>query len=470
MNHKKLLALFTILLLLVGLVVTCTKKPNEPVNDNPFDPKYNAGGDDIPPIIRLNVQPDSGITNETLFTFDASGSYENDLKSLELLYRWDIGNDGNFENNWSKEAIFSDTFKTGGGNKPIKLEIMGLKRLISDTVFSVFVNTRPVAQFTFSHDSANPQIIHFDASASYDYEDGSNLEYRWDFDNDGAFETRWLTLDTISYVFKHIGIYQTRLIVRDKKQLISQKTSEITVQLFIDMIFVQGGTFQMGDTWGDGDSDEKPVHTVTLNSFYIGKYEVTQAQYREIMENNPSYFKGDNRPVERISWYDAVRFCNKLSESEELEPCYIINGSKVTCDFTKNGYRLPTEAEWEYAARGGSLSHGYKYSGNNNVEDVAWYNNNSGGYTHEVGTKQANELGIYDMSGNVWEWCWDWYAQDYYNNSPQYNPKGPNSGSHRVIRGGKWNDEFKNVRNANRGNGAPSVSYGGVGFRVVRSY
>ena len=225
----------------------------------------------------------------------------------------------------------------------------------------------------------------------------------------------------------------------------------------------------MGDTWGDGFSDENPVHTVTVNSFYIGKYEVTQAQYQEIMGSNPSYYKGNNRPVEHVSWYDAVQFCNKLSAREGLEPCYTINGTDVTCDFTKNGYRLPTEAEWEYAARGGNQSQGYKYSGSNNPDEVAWYYDNSGSQTHDVVTKQANELGIYDMSGNVWEWCWDWYASDYYSNILQDNPKGPDGGSGRVDRGGGWDGNARHARVAERGSGIPSFSGSGLGFRLLRT-
>jgi formylglycine-generating enzyme required for sulfatase activity len=234
-----------------------------------------------------------------------------------------------------------------------------------------------------------------------------------------------------------------------------------------NMVFVQGGTFQMGSN--DGDSDEKPIHTVTVSDFYIGKYEVTQKEWKEIMGNNPSYRKGDNLPVEQVSWYDAVEFCNKKSEKEGLQKCYSGSGTGITCDFTKNGYRLPTEAEWEYAVRGGDKSRGYKYSGSNNIADVAWYNNNSGFETHQVGSKQANELGIYDMSGNVWEWCWDWYDANYYSKSPSNNPQGPSSGSYRVLRGGGWRNYAGLCRVAYRYNDDPDGSGSRMGFRVARS-
>ena len=215
-----------------------------------------------------------------------------------------------------------------------------------------------------------------------------------------------------------------------------------------EMVFVQGGSFQMGSNESD---DEKPVHTVTVGDFYMGKYEVTQKQWRQIMGNDPPelYFKGcDQCPVEGVSWKDVQEFVQKLNQK------------------TGKNYRLPTEAEWEYAAKGGNQSHGYTYSGSNTVGDVAWYEGNSGSKTHPVGQKQSNELGIYDMSGNVWEWCSDWYGSDYYKNSPATNPKGPASGSNRVFRGGGWYDFAQGCRAAYRSNYAPDGRYD-LGFRLV---
>jgi|GEM_PF-3390432 len=171
--------------------------------------------------------------------------------------------------------------------------------------------------------------------------------------------------------------------------------------LSLPMILVQGGTFQMGSI--SGDSDEKPVHSVTVGSFYMGTYEITQGIYEQVMGRNPSKFKGARLPVEQVSWYDAVAFANALSRRDGLQEVYTINGESVSCDWGKRGYRLPTEAEWEYAARGGSKSQGYMYSGSNMVGDVAWYWDNSGSKTHDTGSKNANELGLYDMSGNVRE-------------------------------------------------------------------
>ncbi|MCI6578134.1 MAG: formylglycine-generating enzyme family protein [Bacteroidales bacterium] len=188
-----------------------------------------------------------------------------------------------------------------------------------------------------------------------------------------------------------------------------------------EMVRVEGGTFRMGATSEQGSDaygDEKPVHSVTLSSYYIGKTEVTQALWQAVMGSNPSNFKGADLPVECVSWNDCQEFIQKLNS------------------LTGRNFRLPTEAEWEFACRGGNKSNGYKYSGSNNLGSVAWYDGNSGDKTHPVGTKAPNELGIYDMSGNVWEWCGDWYAN--YTSNSQTNPKGPQSGSYRVRRGGSW--------------------------------
>ncbi len=220
----------------------------------------------------------------------------------------------------------------------------------------------------------------------------------------------------------------------------------------IEMVWVSGGTFTMGATSEQGSDafdSEKPAHSVTLSGYYIGKYEVTQAQWKAVMGNNPSYFKGDNLPVEQVSWNDVQEFIRKLNQQ------------------TGKSYRLPTEAEWEYAARGGSNSRGYKYSGSNNIGSVAWYDGNSGNTTHAVGTKSPNELGIYDMSGNVYEWCQDWYGSSYYSNSPQRNPQGPASGSDRVCRGGSWIYSARGFRVSFRDYYSPVIRSYDLGFRLV---
>ena len=220
----------------------------------------------------------------------------------------------------------------------------------------------------------------------------------------------------------------------------------------IDMVRVEAGTFTMGATaeMEEPWDYEKPAHQVTLtNDYYIGKYEVTQALWHTVMGKNPSDFKGDNLPVEKVSWKDCQKFLSKLNR------------------ITGKTFRLPTEAEWEYAARGGNKSRGYQYSGSNNLSDVAWYTANSGSKTHAVGTKQPNELGIYDMTGNVWEWCQDWYGK--YSSSSQVNPTGANSGSGRVRRGGSWSSNARGCRSSYRASRTPDYRYGNLGLRLVLS-
>ena len=220
----------------------------------------------------------------------------------------------------------------------------------------------------------------------------------------------------------------------------------------IDMVRVEAGTFTMGATYEMKKpwEDEKPTHQVTLtNDYYIGKYEVTQALWQAVMGNNPSEFKGDNLPVEQVSWDDCQEFISQLNR------------------ITGKTFRLPTEAEWEYAARGGKKSRGYQYSGSNNHSDVAWYEDNSDNKTHAVGTKLPNELGIYDMSGNVLELCQDWYGA--YSNSSLVNPTGANSGSNRVSRGGCWYSYAWGCRSSYRYGFASGSRDYCLGLRLVLS-
>ena len=217
----------------------------------------------------------------------------------------------------------------------------------------------------------------------------------------------------------------------------------------IKMIKVEGGTFTMGATpeqGNDAGRNEKPAHQVTLSSFMIGQTEVTQELWQAVMGGNPSHFKGAKLPVECVSWNDCQEFIKKLNQ------------------LTGKRFRLPTEAEWEYAARGGAKSKGYKYSGSDNLDDV-WYGDNSGGKTHAAGTKRPNELGLYDMSGNVGEWCQDRYGD--YSSSAQTNPQGPTSGSYRVSRGSCWYSHARDCRVASRGMSSAGDRLYGLGFRLA---
>ena len=237
------------------------------------------------------------------------------------------------------------------------------------------------------------------------------------------------------------------------------KTTTFTVNgVSFKMVAVEGGTFTMGATaeqGSDAHDSEKPAHQVTLSSYSIGQTEVTQELWQAVMGSNPSSFTGDlQRPVEYVSWNVCQTFISKLNQ------------------MTGQHFRLPTEAEWEYAARGGNRSQGYKYAGSNTVGDVAWYYDNSCALgssnpdygTHPVATKAPNELGLYDMSGNVYEWCQDWYGS--YSSDAQTNPTGPASGSFRVDRGGGWNFDARLCRVSCRGD-APSGAYFNFGLRLA---
>ena len=256
-----------------------------------------------------------------------------------------------------------------------------------------------------------------------------------------------------------------------------QRVKDLTPQAAAKMVLVKGGNFTMGDLLGEGDTDEKPLHSVTVSDFYLGKYELTvreylafanetKSRYPEWLEAGSQYnintgtddhykklgtaLREENNPIVGISWDDAVAYCAWLSAR---------NGGQ---------YRLPTEAEWEYAARGGQQSKGYTYSGSNTLDEVGWYSSNAGGKTHAVGGRKANELGLFDMSGNVWEWCGDWYGT--YPAGAQTNPTGPAKGDYRVYRGGGWHNDPRGCRAANRSDDPPTNRAYYLGFRLARSF
>ena len=222
------------------------------------------------------------------------------------------------------------------------------------------------------------------------------------------------------------------------------------------MVPVDGGTFMMGATAEQEKpyNDEKPAHQVTLSSYYIGRTEVTQELWEAVMGSNPSYWKDDRLPVEQVSWNDCQEFISKLN----IQLASQLDGRK---------FRLPTEAEWEFAARGGNKRMGYLYVGSNTIGDVAWYGDNSDSMTHPVASKQSNELGTYDMNGNVWEWCSD--GKGAYSGEPQINPTGPESNTSRVCRGGDWNSNVTSCRMSYRNNNDPTMRHGGIGLRLALS-
>lgn len=246
----------------------------------------------------------------------------------------------------------------------------------------------------------------------------------------------------------------------------------------LEMVKVEGGTFMMGskDDNKIAENDEQKQHEVTVNTFEINKLEVSVWEWKDYckktkkaLPQKPVWGWNDNYPVTNVTWFDAVNYCNWLSKQDGFKPAYKVIGPNVACDFTANGYRLPTEAEWEYAAKGGTKTKNTLLAGSSITEDIAWFVKNSGRRPHAVGTKLPNELGIHDMSGNVWEWCWDWYNQEYYKIEDGKNPKGPIRGEKKTVRGGSWDSQENYLRTANRISTSPDKTNEFYGFRLART-
>ena len=256
--------------------------------------------------------------------------------------------------------------------------------------------------------------------------------------------------------------------------VIPEKAKVVTTKSGIEMVAIPAGSFEMGCK--HGRDDEKPVHKVWVDSFLMDKTEVTQAEYEKLGQieafPNPSHFKGANLPVEQVTWPMAAKFCNARSRLEGLTPCY--NEDTAECDFNADGYRLPTEAEWEYACRAGTDAD-YSFGGDaRKLGDYAWFSDNAAKKTHPVGQKKANPWGLLDMHGNVAEWCQDVYDKDYYKASSDKNPRGPADGTEYVLRGGSWKSAADAARSAYRLGETPGFSDAclardAIGFRCVRN-
>ncbi len=249
-----------------------------------------------------------------------------------------------------------------------------------------------------------------------------------------------------------------------------------------DMVDVEGGEFYMGNI-NSGEADESPEHKITLSDFSVAKKEVTFDEY-DLFCKNTSYplpddggFGRGQHPVMNVSWMGAVLYCNWLSKKHRFDKYYLIESDSsgtvqfkgINTEGEGNGYRLPTEAEWEYMATGGAESEGYAYAGSNVLQEVAWYAETTDARPHEVGTAKANELGIFDLNGNAWEWCYDYYGNNYYGKSPEENPTGPEEGDSRVYRGGSFNSAESFCRTTRRFNFAQNIHKGSVGFRLIKS-
>ena len=247
------------------------------------------------------------------------------------------------------------------------------------------------------------------------------------------------------------------------------KSQLLTTACGMQMVSVPGGQFTMGSD--DGPIDVKPAHPVKVDGFLMDQHEVTQEVYQKVMGTNPSRRKNPRNPVEQVTWSAAVKFCNARSIQEGLQPCY--NTNNWTCDFTANGYRLPTEAEWEYACRAGSTTRYFFGESADQLKSFGWFEGNAQSTPHSVGQRRPNAWGLYDMAGNVWEWCNDFYGVKYYRSSPAENPRGPSEGEKRVLRGGAWSSSAESctswVRNCDEaGTTDVCLTMDSNGFRSVR--
>jgi acetoin utilization deacetylase AcuC-like enzyme/formylglycine-generating enzyme required for sulfatase activity len=256
---------------------------------------------------------------------------------------------------------------------------------------------------------------------------------------------------------------------RRQGQTVAPSPQVVTTQSGIEMVLISGGSFEMGSD--QGTPDEAPLHRVSVSPFWMDRYEVVQEEFKKYQRPDPSHFKGPRQPLEQINWTDAASYCNDRSRAEGLEPCY--NEKTWECNFSAGGYRLPTEAEWEYACRAGAAT---QYSFGDSVGQLpacAWYAEDSLKTTHPVGQKKPNAWGLYDMHGNVAEWCNDRYAKDYYKQSPDKDPRGPSKGRERVIRGGAWNSSAGSCRSTYRTSSLSiddtCLADDSIGFRCVRN-
>jgi len=467
--RRKLLVI-VIVILLISFIESCSKKTTEPNSNIVKTPVFSPSGGtyEIGQSITITC-PTGGV--EIRYTIDGSEPSSESTLFITPLIIPTI-----FPSNTNTGTVKAKAYKEGFEPSPTK----------TATYSVTYANT--VATPVISPQAGNIVIgsqVSIECSTP-------GAQIRYTLNGDGP--TINSTIFTESFEILQSGQVTVKAkAYRDtwNPSLIVSANYNVTIPT-PEMILVPGGTFTMGNTLGGGDSEELPTHSVTLSAFYIGKYEVTQSEWQATMEFNPAHDDGvgESYPVYYVSWYDILKYCNLRSMAEGLTPVYAISSSTnpadwgsvptasnatwnaAICNWSANGYRLPTEAEWEYAARSGTTTPDYLYSGSDDINAVAWYSGNDTPFgTKPVGGKAANGLGIYDMSGNVYEWCWDWYSYSYYSSSPSSNPTGPGSGSNRLLRGGYWSDSADDCRVSSRDylGSFPYYSISIFGFRLCRA-
>ena len=356
------------------------------------------------------------------------------------------------ENSSTVERMATITVKSEAGDQTVKVTQSGVSPTLTlnidnmefeagsgSKIFSIKSNTAWAVSSNGNWCSVSPTSGSNEGSVTVSVDENTSTSSR----------TATITVESVT-IKRTLAVTQNGVTPTPTPTPASQDRSFTVGGVTFKMIRVEGGTFTMGGTSEQGNDaweDESPTHRVTLSTYYVGETEVTQELWQAVMGSNPSYYSGGQRPVERVSWYDCQDFVNKLN-------------ALTDCNF-----HLPTEAQWEFAACGGNKSLGYKYAGSNVIDNVAWYYGNSADKTHDVAQKSPNELGLYDMSGNVWEWCQDWYGA--YSSSSQVNPTGPSSGVNRVYRGGSLTLRAEGCRVSYRVDIQPSSTYTNLGFRLA---
>ncbi len=447
------------------------------------------------PVAEFVISPAKGDVNTT-FTFNAATSHQFNNDTTGLLFRWDFENDGIWDTEWSKGKTYYKRYVTPGYYN-VGLEVKAPGGLIAWVSRSLWVTEggatneeTPVATFTVSPTQGDVgTVFTFDASGVSDAQDPTDqLKVRWDFNGDGTWDTDWNTHKITTHVFNASATYTVNLQVMDTDGHTAITSRNITVgttppgnqTIELQFITIQGGTFTMGCTAENEDEcnfDEFPRRQVTVSTFEISKYETTNGQYAQFLNAincNPDgtfsgkkyiYIGHDNCKI-----YYAKGSFKALSGYENM-PVVTVTWTGAKAFATYYNGDLPTEAQWEFAARGGNSSHNYPYSGSSTLDDVAWYAGNSYATFKEAGTKQANELGIYDMSGNAQEWCRDWYAWDYYGTTGDVtDPLGPDESSNdsRCVRGGSVYNGPDDCRSSDRYWYDPDSENKEIGFRIVK--